>query len=169
MAVEYDKGIKKPKQRMWGLFLVAIIMFLWGLIANIAVGRSTIGFVSYLWLAVLWLSATGNVSAIKKVSGWAITIQGIGICTLIFFAFSPGKGFLELLPNGIDFLSIFIPLIVWGLVFWRSNSVYQKLTAENQSFEEPNNGDSLQKDEANLNEYDKKSQYSQYLKKIEKG
>ena len=143
---EYYKGVKKPKQRMWGIFLVAIIMFLWGFIANIAVGRSTIGFVSYLWLAVLWLSATGNISAIKKLSGWAIAIQGIGICALIFFASNPERGFSELLPNGIDFISTFIPLVVWGLVFWRSNSVYQKLTAEKQTFDDPNNENSLAKD-----------------------
>ena len=139
---EYYQGAKRPKQRMWGLFLVAIIMFLWGLVANMAIGRSTIGFVSYLWIAVLWLSAIGNVSAIKTVPIWAIAIQGVGICALIFFATNPERGIVELLAkHGIDFLSILIPLIVWGLVFWRSNSVHKTLTAVNQTASETNEED----------------------------
>ena len=127
---KYYNGVKKPKKRMWGLFIVAIIMFFWGFIGNIAIGRSTIGFVSYLWLAVVWLSAIGNVSAIKKLAGWAIAIQGIGICVLIFYVYKPKNGVSEILQDfGVDLLSTIIPLIVWGLVFWRAGTVSKQLTA----------------------------------------
>ena len=85
---------------------------------------------SYLWLAVVWLSAIGNVSAIKKLAGWAIAIQGIGICVLIFYVYKPKNGVSEILQDfGVDLLSTIIPLIVWGLVFWRAGTVSKQLAA----------------------------------------
>lgn len=70
--------IVELKERMWGTFVVSIIMILLGIFFRAEAGVKTVGFVSVLWFFIAWQSIAGKVSSIKYWVGAALIIQAVG-------------------------------------------------------------------------------------------
>ena len=60
--------VEELNQRMWGTFVVSIIMILVGIYVRMELGVLTVGFVSVIWFLIAWHSIAGRVSSIKYLS-----------------------------------------------------------------------------------------------------
>lgn len=155
--------IVELKERMWGTFVVSIIMILIGIFFRAEAGVKAVGFVSVLWFFIAWQSIAGKVSSIKYWAGAALIIQAVGALFFIIMSSSETSGgYNSYLPFGENLEQFLVQIgpssLVWFLVFINAKSKLDKHAAHlNSLVDAPNTSKNLPGN----------SQYEGYVTKFE--